>query len=404
MAEIFLSYRRDDSTSATGRLADVLEAHFGDERVFRDREIGAGENFVEAIRRSVESSTVVLVVVGRRWLGAIDAAGRRRLDDSADFVRLEIELALAAGVAIVPVLVEGATMPAAADLPPSIAPFARCQAVELSDTRWRYDAEQLIDMLQTRFAIESDRAPLDAGGTRPGEVTRWGVDLVDLARHPRRLIARRQTGRAGDHVRAFLFLCAAIVVGHLVLLPGIDVRLIARGSSADKALGVVAWLFTGLTVDLFLAALLVATLALAWRVVARGTGYRRVGLICAYVFGGAWLGFCAGMMVAATAVSLIDATWLESALAGLHASIADSAPARAPMPPIARLETAPLRGPATVLLVLGALIWLVTAGWCVVAWGAFRRSFAATRWQAWVATSLWIALLAALVWLPLQII
>jgi hypothetical protein len=332
------------------------------------------------------------------------ADARRRLGDPADFVRLEIELALRARVAVVPVLVEGATMPAAADLPPSIAPFARCQAVELSDTRWRYDAEQLIDMLQTRFAIESDRAPLDAGGTRPGEVTRWGVDLVDLARHPRRLIARRQTGRAGDHVRAFLFLCAAIVVGHLVLLPGIDVRLIARGSSADKALGVVAWLFTGLTVDLFLAALLVATLALAWRVVARGAGYRRVGLICAYVFGGAWLGFCAGMMVAATAVSLIDATWLESALAGLHASIADSAPARAPMPPIARLETAPLRGPATVLLVLGALIWLVTAGWCVVAWGAFRRSFAATRWQAWVATSLWIALLAALVWLPLQII
>ena len=99
MAEIFLSYRRDDSTSATGRLADALEAHFGDDRVFRDREIAAGENFVEAIRRSVESATVVLVVVGRHWLDARDAAGRRRLDDPGDFVRLEIELALAARAA-----------------------------------------------------------------------------------------------------------------------------------------------------------------------------------------------------------------------------------------------------------------------------------------------------------------
>ena len=51
MAEIFLSYRRQDSQSATGRLADALEAHFGDERVFRDREFVAGEDFVDAIRR-----------------------------------------------------------------------------------------------------------------------------------------------------------------------------------------------------------------------------------------------------------------------------------------------------------------------------------------------------------------
>ncbi|HSC62092.1 MAG TPA: toll/interleukin-1 receptor domain-containing protein, partial [Caldimonas sp.] len=265
MAEIFLSYRRDDSTSATGRLADALEAHFGDDRVFRDREISAGENFVEAIRRSVESSTVVLVVIGRRWLGALDAAGRRRLDDPADFVRLEIELALAARVAVVPVLVEGATMPSAADLPPSLAAFSRCQAVELSDTRWRYDADRLIEMLQARFAIESDRAPLDGSGAEVSAITRWGVDLIDLARHPQRLIARRQTGRAGDHVRAFAFLCAAILMGHLVLLTGFDVELIAKGSIAQKALGVASWMLTGLMVVLFVAGLLAAVLALAWR-------------------------------------------------------------------------------------------------------------------------------------------
>ena len=53
-----------------------------------------------------------------------------------------------------------------------------------------------------------------------------------------------------------------------------------------------------------------------------------------------------------------------------------------------RLDTAPMRGAANVLIVLGAVIWLATAIWCVVAWGAFRRAFAATRWQAWLATSL----------------
>jgi len=74
------------------------------------------------------------------------------------------------------------------------------------------------------------------------------------------------------------------------------------------------------------------------------------------------------------------------------------------MPPMARLESAPMRAGAAVLLVLGALIWLATAAWCVVAWGAFRQSLAATRLQAWLATAVWIAILIALVWLPLQLV
>jgi len=402
MAEIFISYRRDDSTSATGRLADALEAHFGDDRVFRDREIAAGENFVAAIERSVDSSTVVLVVVGRRWLAALDAAGRRRLDDPGDFVRLEIERALAGRVAIVPVLVEGAAMPSAADLPPSLAEFTRCQAVELADTRWRYDVEQLIEMLQTRFAIDSDRAPLAADGAPVSVVTRWAVDLIDLARHPQRLIARRQTGRAGDPLRAFVFLCAAIVLGNLVLLTGIDVDLVARGSVAEKALGVASWMVTGLIVLLFAAGLLSATLALAWRLVDRGAGYRRVGVICAYVFAGAWLGLCVGLLAATTAVSLVDPGSLQRTLAALHAAI--GAPSLAPVSSMAGFDTAAFRGAATVLLGLAALILLATAVWCVVAWGAFRKSFATARWRAWLATSIWIALLAAIVWLPLQLV
>jgi hypothetical protein len=228
MAEIFLSYRRDDSASATGRLADALEAHFGDERVFRDHEIAAGEDFVEAIRRSVESATVVLAIVGMRWLDVPDVEGRRRLDDPADFVRLEIELALRARVAVVPVLVEGATMPAEADLPPSLAEFSRCQAVELSDHRWRADADRLIEALQSRFAIDSEPAPLAARSTGGAAVlTRVAADLIELAIHPRRLIARRQTGRASDHAHAVAFLAGAIVVGNVILHMGIDLP--ARG-------------------------------------------------------------------------------------------------------------------------------------------------------------------------------
>jgi hypothetical protein len=403
MAEIFLSYRRQDSQSATGRLADRLEAHFGDARVFRDHEIAAGENFVEAIRRSVESSTVVLAIVGRRWLDANDAEGRRRLDDPADFVRLEIELALQARVPVVPVLVEGATMPAADELPPSLAGFARCQAVELSETRWQYDFDRLVATLQSRFGIESDRVALDSGAKEETRLLiRWGVDLIDLARHPQRLIARRQTGRASDPVRAFAFLCAALLVGNLMLLTVVDLDLVARGSLVEVVLGVASWLLTAVLLGLFVAGLLTGVLALAWRVADRNAGYRRVGLVAAYVYGGAWIGLCAFAVLAVTAVHLTDPGWLGRAVGGLHASMTASAPVA--MPPMTRLDAAPMRGAASVLLGLGALVLVATAAWCVVAWGAFRQAFAATRLRSWLATSLWLALLAALVWLPLQLV
>jgi hypothetical protein len=73
-------------------------------------------------------------------------------------------------------------------------------------------------------------------------------------------------------------------------------------------------------------------------------------------------------------------------------------------PAVTGLDDAPLRGAASVVLVLGALVWLATAAWCVAAWGAFRQAIAASRAQAWLATSLWIACLAALVWLPSRLV
>jgi hypothetical protein len=403
MAEIFLSYRRRDSQSATGRLADDLEAHFGDDRVFRDHEIGAGDDFVAAIRRSVESSTVVLAVVGPRWLAMTDDQGRRRLDDPDDFVRLEIELALAARVAVVPVLVEGATMPAAAELPPSIAAFARCQAVELSDKRWRFDVDTLIESLQARFGIDAarDAAPAVAVASA-GTWTRRAADFADLALHPRRLIARRQTGSARDVAAAFAFLCLTIVAGNALLLTAIDVDLVARGSPAEVALGVGAWLLTALVVGLLVAALLVAALALAWRVVARTAVARTVAVVAAYVCGGAWLGICAGAAFVVVAVQLVEPGALRSTLAALKAAAAASTPLAPPS--LGGLDGGPLRSLASVLMVVGAVVWLATAAWCVAAWGAFRQSLAASRTQALLATTLWIALLAALFWLPARLV
>ncbi|MEO8038724.1 MAG: toll/interleukin-1 receptor domain-containing protein [Betaproteobacteria bacterium] len=149
MASVFISYRRDDSAGEAGRLADTLEARFGNERVFRDVEdIPAGEDFARVIDQALAKADTLLVVIGREWMIVRNAMGQRRLDDVRDFVRLEIESALAQGIRILPVLVQGTAMPAASELPESLQPMARIQAHELSDSRWDYDVGRLIDVLE----------------------------------------------------------------------------------------------------------------------------------------------------------------------------------------------------------------------------------------------------------------
>jgi hypothetical protein len=141
MARFFLSYRRDDSAGFAGRLADAIEARFGAGSVFRDvDDIAPGEDFVHALDRQLRTVDAVLVVIGPRWL---DSVGAARLNDSDDFVRREIETALASGKLVLPLLVGGAQMPAQAALPESLFPLARKQAVSLSDAGWKDDVARL---------------------------------------------------------------------------------------------------------------------------------------------------------------------------------------------------------------------------------------------------------------------
>lgn len=148
MSRIFLSYRRDDAAGFAGRLADALEEEFGAGSVFRDvDDIRPGEDFVQAIESHLRDVGAVLVMIGPRWLTA-GAAGQRRLDDSGDFVRQEIQAALASGKPLIPLLVGGATIPPKADLPDAIAGLARRQAVVLSDGSWRDDVKRLVVSLR----------------------------------------------------------------------------------------------------------------------------------------------------------------------------------------------------------------------------------------------------------------
>ena len=133
---IFVNYRRADSGGYAGRLRDQLVTQFGRDRVFMDVGILGGEDWVAAIERALSASGALLAMIGPNWSSA-------RLTDPGDRLRQELEAAMALGVEIIPVLVGGARMPDADDLPPSIRDLPRHQAVRLTDEGWDDDVRRL---------------------------------------------------------------------------------------------------------------------------------------------------------------------------------------------------------------------------------------------------------------------
>ncbi|HUG90094.1 MAG TPA: protein kinase [Planctomycetaceae bacterium] len=170
MPRIFISYRRDDSIDIAGRIYDRLEGEFGREAVFIDVDaIPPGVDFREHLTSAVGACDVLLAVIGDEWLEVRHEAGllagTRRLDDPADFVRIEIEAALTRGIRVIPVLVGQAKMPAPERLPAELAQLAFRNAAEVRSGRdFRGHVERLIKALHGDPAAEA--AATAPGGSR----------------------------------------------------------------------------------------------------------------------------------------------------------------------------------------------------------------------------------------------
>ncbi len=154
MGAIFISYRRDDAEGQAGRLYDDLVKQFGEDGVFMDvTDIEAGRDFRQVIDQHVASCGVLLAVIGKDWIDSRDAMERRRLDDPNDFVRLEVASALKRDIPVIPVLVRGASMPRAEQLPPDCQDLCYRNGVELTHPRWDSDVQVLIKALSAHVKI-----------------------------------------------------------------------------------------------------------------------------------------------------------------------------------------------------------------------------------------------------------
>src|SRR5581483_10422292 len=155
MPGIFISYRREDSRELAGRLFDRLSQHFGRNRVFRDVDvIQPGARSAEVIAERVSDCDALVALIGKGWLDAKNAEGRRRLDLSDDFVKAEIAMALAQRKLVIPVLSEDTRMPSRDALPPEIASLADCNALPVSDSRFDFDVGRLVAAIGKVLAPE----------------------------------------------------------------------------------------------------------------------------------------------------------------------------------------------------------------------------------------------------------
>lgn len=157
---VFISYRRQEASWLAGRLYERLAARLGDDQVFMDVDtIAPGLDFAEVITEAVSTCEVLLAVIGPTWLTATDEDGQRRLDDPDDIVRVEIAAALKRGIRVIPILVEGATMPRRQQLPEDLVTLARRHALGLRHESFRADADRLSAAIEPTLGAEAAPAP-----------------------------------------------------------------------------------------------------------------------------------------------------------------------------------------------------------------------------------------------------
>jgi len=168
-AKVFISYRRDDSAGEAGRIQDRLEREFGHDLLFMDVDaIPLGMNFVRVLHEEVANCGVLLAVIGPNWLDLRDVNGNRRLDDPNDFVRIEIAAALQRDIPVIPILLDGAKLPKAAQLPEDLEALALRQDLNVRHTSFQNDLDRLIRQLKARLgqAAAPPAPPLPSEGRR----------------------------------------------------------------------------------------------------------------------------------------------------------------------------------------------------------------------------------------------
>ena len=158
-ARIFICYRRADASGTAGRLYDRLRGRFGKAEVFLDTSMHPGDVFTTEIQSALDSCQVLLALIGPNWLTAVDEAGQPRLRDPDDQLVREIRTVLNRGGRVVPVLLDGARLPAAAELPEELSGMTRHQTFTVDQASFDRDVRELTAELDRILGVSRWRRP-----------------------------------------------------------------------------------------------------------------------------------------------------------------------------------------------------------------------------------------------------
>jgi len=196
MSTVFISYRRENTAGEARALFNDLVARLGEDSVFMDVDsIALGRDFRSVLQETTASCDLMLVLIGRNWADAKDEVGRVRLENPADYVRLEIEAALKRDIAVTPVLVQGAHMPGPEDLPAEIRDLAYRNGFELSHNRWESDVGEMARRLDLGVPADGHHVKhiaLEQSGLAPSESRDISAaPAIPRAKPQRELLGRR---------------------------------------------------------------------------------------------------------------------------------------------------------------------------------------------------------------------
>jgi hypothetical protein len=257
---IFISYRREDSAGHAGRIKDRLEREFGDScRLFMDVDaIPLGVDFAKHLTEEVATCDVLLAVIGRQWIETRDEAGKRRLDQPNDYVRIEIGAALQRDIPVIPLLLADAKMPRAELLPDDLKALSVRNSLDIHDTSFQSDVDRLVRELKRRFFPE---------GKEPTPATKQPTDAVRPQRAWLRVLLSFAS-LAGGAVVGFLgglfFLTFLAALPLKYLMPG------RTDAELDAMAGSIGFLVTAA----------VAAISIRW--LRQMSPYRAAGLIGLY--------------------------------------------------------------------------------------------------------------------------
>lgn len=209
--DIFINYRSADARFGAAATYELLAGRFDRSRIFLDNQsMGPGSVYPEQINAALESTRVLVVLIGPTWLAGTGGGAQPPIHLETDWVRREIRRAIERAIPIVPVLLDGTMLPGPEHLPTDIRSLVHRQTTSVLHRTLGVDVRRLADHLAD-LVRGAPAVPVGVPRELPASTAHFTgrdaeLDLLDAA-----------LGETGDHTPPIAVLSGTAGVGKTAL-------------------------------------------------------------------------------------------------------------------------------------------------------------------------------------------